>query len=73
MSDKQQLTDAAAEAVKKLTPRLEPGDNPREALGNHKERGPKRFYYTYEDIARICGLASSTVRWVRSHSSCKAG
>jgi len=31
--------------------KLLPGDNPRETLEGHKERGPKRYSYTASDIA----------------------
>lgn len=34
---------------------------------NHKERGPAKFYFTYEDIAAATGLSVATVRKKKSH------
>ena len=31
--------------------------NPREELSNYKERGAKKFYYTYQDIAEVLGIS----------------
>lgn len=43
-------------------PPLKPGANPREALENHRERGPKRFNYTWSDLADVTGLAVRTLQ-----------
>lgn len=45
---------------------LAPGQNPRDVLPRHRERGPKRFEYTVETIAAAAGLALSYVRGYRS-------
>lgn len=37
------------------------GINPR-LLPGHRERGPQRFSYTFEDVALAAGCATSTVR-----------
>lgn len=39
-----------------------PGENPREVLENHRERGPKRFEYTWTDLGELTGLAPRTVQ-----------
>lgn len=38
------------------------GVDPRTS-GKHRERGPKRFWYTYADLARVYGVAVGTVKW----------
>lgn len=38
------------------------GSNPREVFRKHKERGPKRFTYTYEDLARLSGVTIDALR-----------
>ena len=42
-------------------PTLQPGQNPRATLRGHRERGPKRFDFTHEDIATATGLSLATV------------
>jgi hypothetical protein len=34
--------------------------NPRDKPG-HRERGPKRYHYTVEDIARLAGRSVATI------------
>jgi hypothetical protein len=41
---------------------FQPGQNPRDVLAHHCERGPKRYFYTYADVALVTGLALTTVR-----------
>ncbi len=41
---------------------LQPGDDPRKALPKHNERGKKRFFYTYTDIAALTNQPENTVR-----------
>ena len=41
---------------------LLPGQNPRRILPKHRERGPKRWTYTYADIAKASGLSLGTVK-----------
>ena len=36
--------------------------DPRVVFDNHHERGPKRYQYTVNDVARIAGLTVGTVR-----------
>jgi len=38
------------------------GENPRDVLPRHRERGPKRYEYTVEDVARVTGYSVLTVR-----------
>ncbi len=45
-----------------MTSALFPGQNPRRALPKHRERGPKRWSYTYADIAKAAGLSVGTVK-----------
>lgn len=40
--------------------------NPREELSNYKERGAKKFYYTYQDIAEVLGISISRVQHLKS-------
>jgi len=44
--------------------RLRPGQNPREVLSNHAERGPKRFNleFTYSDLAGLLGMSEGSLR-----------
>jgi uncharacterized protein YjcR len=43
------------------------GMNPREHLSRHGERGPKRFSYTYDDLAEAFDVKPRTLRsWVHS-------
>jgi hypothetical protein len=49
---------------------LEPGQDPRLVVPHHRERGLKRFGFTYADLARATGLALSTVRtWAHAFDS----
>ena len=42
-----------------------PGVDPRKGLKRHRERGPKRFTYTYDDLARLLWMKPATLRaWV---------
>jgi hypothetical protein len=41
---------------------LEPGQNPREVFARHRERGPKVYGYTIDDIARVCRVKRETIR-----------
>lgn len=41
---------------------LHPGQNPRTTLRHHRERGPKRWEYTYADIAKAAGLSVGTLK-----------
>lgn len=41
---------------------FKPGENPRVVLKNHRERGPKKWSFTYADIAKACGITAKTVR-----------
>lgn len=57
-----EMTTDAAPKSKKDT-KFKPGVNPREQhKGKHRERGPKKFTFTYADIAKACGLKVNTVR-----------
>lgn len=38
------------------------GQNPRAILERHRERGPKRFEYTYEDLADLFGMSRGALR-----------
>ena len=38
--------------------------NPRQFFRRHKERGPKRFEYTYRDVAKLFHVRESTARWL---------
>jgi hypothetical protein len=42
---------------------LEPGQNPRKRFGRkHKERGPKRHFYTSTDVGRVFGVSDMQAR-----------
>jgi hypothetical protein len=41
---------------------LQPGQNPRDVMPNHRERGPKEYVYTVESVAAAAGRAVTTVR-----------
>lgn len=43
---------------------LQPGENPREVLSRHAERGPKRFKleFTYADLAYVLGMSEGALR-----------
>jgi hypothetical protein len=41
---------------------LGPGENPRKTLRKHRERGPKRFEYTYEKLANLRGIKEQSLR-----------
>lgn len=41
---------------------LKTGADPRRVLKNHKERGHKKFYFTYGDIAQLTQLPEASVR-----------
>lgn len=41
---------------------LKAGQNPRAVLSDHSERGPRRFSYTYEDIADFLSMSPGAVR-----------
>jgi transposase len=44
---------------------LRAGENPREALSNHNERGPERMTYTRQDLAQLYGVSIHTLyHWV---------
>lgn len=44
---------------------LGPGMNPRDNVLGHRERGLKRFTYTYQDLANLYGVGIRTIRnWV---------
>jgi hypothetical protein len=47
--------------TKALTP-LHEGQNPRAVFPSHKERGPRRYTYTIQDVARAASLSVHTVR-----------
>jgi len=47
---------------------LQRGENPRNALSRHQERGPKRYEYTVEDVSMVTGYAISTLRQSRVDS-----
>jgi len=47
---------------------LQRGENPRDVLSCHRERGPKRYEYTVEDVARVTGYAVNTLRTSRIDS-----
>ena len=40
--------------------------NPREEFEYHKERGCKKFFYTYQDIADLLGISISRVQHLKS-------
>ena len=42
--------------------RLRPGIDPRKVLSHHRERGPKRFQFTYADIAEALEMTEAAVR-----------
>lgn len=45
---------------------LEAGTNPRRVIPRHRERGPKRFTYTWADIERATDKSRRTLqRWVK--------
>mgnify|MGYP001593739344 CR=1 FL=1 len=45
------------------TERFKSGENPRSKFGRkHKERGPVRYYYTVEQVAKLVGLTRVTVQ-----------
>lgn len=41
---------------------IPPGVDPRKFLSHHRERGPKRFAYTYADLAVLFGMTEGAVR-----------
>lgn len=41
---------------------IPPKVNPRKFLSHHRERGPKRFEYTYADLAELFGMTEVGVR-----------
>ena len=41
---------------------LKPGENPRDALSCHRERGEAHKTYTYVDLAEILGMSVIAVR-----------
>lgn len=41
---------------------MESGVNPRECFEGHRERGPKKFAFTYQDYAELLGV---TPGWVK--------
>ena len=45
--------------------RLQPGQNPRKALPQHKERGPAEYRFTQEDVAKAARAPLSSVRRAR--------
>lgn len=42
--------------------KLERGMNPRDHIPGHRERGPKRYEYTYHDLAKRLDVSLSTVQ-----------
>lgn len=45
---------------------LKPGQNPRDVLSNHEDRGLQRNHYTYDDLAEICGVKVASMQADRS-------
>lgn len=45
-----------------LKPALQPGDNPRKKLRQHRERGHSKFTYTIRTVAKLVELSVSAVR-----------
>jgi hypothetical protein len=43
-------------------PTIPAGANPRTFLRRHRERGPKRFVFTYADLADLFGMTEGAVR-----------
>lgn len=41
---------------------LQPGEDPRKKIRRHRERGMKRWSFTYADIAKVCGISVGAVR-----------
>lgn len=41
---------------------MKPGMNPRDHIPRHRERGPKRYEYTYHGLAKRLGVSLSTVQ-----------
>jgi len=41
---------------------LQPGVDPRTKLKAHKERGPKKHFYTYEDLSVLFKMSVVSVR-----------
>lgn len=41
---------------------IKPGENPRHVLRHHRERGVKRFSYTYRDLADLFGVSVWAVK-----------
>jgi hypothetical protein len=52
---------------------LQPGENPREVMSHHKERGPKRYTYTLEDIAAASGYTLGSVRQLTARGMVERG
>lgn len=48
-----------------LPKRLQPGQNPRAALPQHRERGPIEYRFTQEDVAKAARAPLSSVRRAR--------
>lgn len=40
--------------------------NPRTSLRNHRERGKKKFSYTYKDLAELYGVSIARVKQLAS-------
>jgi hypothetical protein len=41
---------------------LKRGQNPRKILEGHRERGPKKYFYTQEDLAEAFGMTRGALR-----------
>lgn len=41
---------------------IQPGQNPRDVFRRHRERGHKKFEYTYETLANLKGIKEQSVR-----------
>ncbi len=46
---------------------LKPGQNPRLFFESHRERGPQRFSYTYEDLAALLGVGIAATKTAVRH------
>lgn len=44
-----------------MADRFLPGEDPRSYVPHHRERGRKRFTYTYDDLARLYDVSVRTV------------
>ena len=51
-----------AGTISELLSLLKPGENPRDKLPGHRERGPKRFWYGYREIGAVLGCSVGAVK-----------